>query len=189
MSTPDAPRAGTPLDTILSMLDEHRHRPLTTVGIGGHGGAGKTTLARGLAERIESAQVVATDEFWTGSSFDLDRLRTAVLDPLLAGSAVRFDSWDWGAKALRPGRELRPEGVVVVEGVCALHRMFRADLAVRVWVDTPPAVRLERGVARDGEAARATWETVWMPNETAYVELDRPVECAHLVVDGTRPFG
>jgi cytidylate kinase len=67
--------------------------------------------------------------------------------------------------------------------------MFRADLAVRVWVDAPPAVRLERGVARDGEASRVTWETVWMPNEMAYIERDDPVSCAHLVVDGTRPFG
>jgi cytidylate kinase len=67
--------------------------------------------------------------------------------------------------------------------------MFRTDLDVRVWVDAPAAVRLERGVARDGEASRSTWTDVWMPNEDAYVERDDPISCAHLVVDGTRPFG
>lgn len=181
--------APTPLDTILSMVDEHSTGPLTVLGIGGCGGAGKTTLARQLAARIDGAQVVATDEFWTGSSFDLERLRVAVLDPLLAGSVATFDSWNWATKTLHPGRAVRPEGVIIVEGVCALHQMFRADLAVRVWVDAPPAVRLERGVARDGEASRATWENVWMPNELAYIERDDPVGCAHLVVDGTLPFG
>jgi hypothetical protein len=44
-------------------------------------------------------------------------------------------------------------------------------------------------VARDGEESRATWETVWMPNEMAYIERDEPIGCAHLVVDGIRPFG
>jgi hypothetical protein len=49
-------------------------------------------------------------------------------------------------------------------------------------------VRLERGVARDGEASRVTWETVWMPNELAYIERDEPIGCAHVVVDGTQPL-
>jgi uridine kinase len=181
--------ATTTLESILSLVDARRHEPITVLGIGGCGGAGKTTLARRLAERVEGAQVVATDEFWTGSSFDLGHLRAAVLDRLLAGSVAEFDSWNWATKTLHPGRRVRPEGLVIVEGVCALHQMFRADLAVRVWVDAPPAVRLERGVARDGEASRVTWETVWMPNEMAYIERDDPVSCAHLVVDGTRPFG
>jgi uridine kinase len=181
--------APTPLDTIVSMVDDRSAGPLTVLGIGGCGGAGKTTLARRLAERVEGAQVVATDEFWTGSSFDLERLRVAVLDPLLAGSVATFDSWNWATKTRRAGRTVRPEGVIIVEGVCALHQMFRADLAVRIWVDAPPEVRLERGVARDGEASRMTWETVWMPNEMAYIERDDPIGCAHLIVDGTLPFG
>jgi uridine kinase len=141
-----------------------------------------------VAARIVDAQIVATDEFWTGTMFDLERLRRSVLDPLLAGRSVAYDGWDWAAKVSRPGRVLRPAGVVIVEGVCALHQMFRHDLAVRVWIDTPAEVRLARGVARDGEASRRTWLDVWMPNEAAYIDRDDPVSCAHLVIDGSRPF-
>ena len=64
---------------------------------------------------------------------------------------------------------------MVVEGVCALHRTLRDAYAVRVWVEAPYDVRLERGVARDGEAARTTWVDVWMPSEDRYVERDDPV--------------
>lgn len=177
-----------PLEAIRALVDASSDGPMTVLGIGGFGGAGKSTLARQVADRIPGTQIVSTDAFWTGSSFDLERLRTHVLDHLLAGSIAQFDEWNWATKTTNPGRWVHPEGLIIVEGVCALHQMFRNDLSVRVWVDAPRHVRLERGVARDGEQSRSTWETVWMPNELAYVERDDPLACAHMVVDGTLPF-
>ena len=158
-------------------------RAFTFVGIGGRGGAGKSTLAGA----ITGAQVVSTDEFWGGEAFDLSRLRAEVFEPLLAGRDARYAAWDWAAR--RPGgtRVVGPHGLVVVEGVCALHRMFRDDYDVRVWVEAPYETRLARGVARDGEAARATWVETWMPSEDRYVESDDPIACADLVVDGGSP--
>jgi uridine kinase len=154
---------------------------LFLVGIGGRGGAGKTTLAR----RFVGAQVVGTDEFWDGSEFELSRLRDEVVEPLLRGAEARFHGFDWEVQRPFPDeRVVRPEGVVVVEGVCALHRMFRDAYDLRIWVEAPREVRLARGLARDGEDARATWEEVWMPGEDRYVERDDPVSAAHLVVDG-----
>ena len=160
-------------------------RPFTFVGIGGRGGAGKSTLAA----RIPRAQVVGTDEFWDGDGFDLDRLRTEVFEPLVAGRAARYASWDWAARGPRGERTVTPTGIVVVEGVCALHRMFRDDYDVRVWVEAPYDVRLARGVARDGEPARRTWVERWMPSEDRYVERDDPIASAHVIVDGSRPLG
>jgi uridine kinase len=179
----------TPLSALVGLVAEARRgRALTVVGIGGHGASGKTTLARALAAATDAVQVVSTDSFWNGSQFDLGRLRTEVLDELLAGRDAVYDEWDWAARRANGRRTVRCTGIVVVEGVCALHRMFRDDEQVRVWVEAPAQVRLERGVARDGASMRATWTDVWMPNEDAYVRADEPVACAHLVVDGTRPF-
>jgi uridine kinase len=155
-------------------------RGFTFVGIGGRGGAGKSTLAA----RIPRAEVVGTDEFWDGAGFDLARLRAEVFEPLLSGRPARYASWNWQGGRAGGERTVAPDGVVVVEGVCALHRMFRDDYDVRVWVDAPYETRLERGVARDGEAARETWVERWMPGEDRYVEQDDPVACADVVVDG-----
>lgn len=156
-------------------------RGFTFVGIAGRGGAGKSTLAGMIA----GAQVVSTDEFWDGDGFDLARLRAEVFEPLLAGREARYASWDWEARRAGGIRAVRPRGVVVVEGVCALHGMFRNDYDVRVWVEAPHETRLARGVARDGEASRATWLERWMPSEDRYVERDDPISCADVVVDGT----
>jgi uridine kinase len=153
---------------------------LVLVGIGGRGGAGKTTLAGAVA----GAQVVSTDEFWDGEGFDIPRLGRDVVTPLSEGRAARYSSYDWEEKRLRGSRTVEPEGIVVVEGVCALHRTLRDAYAVRVWVEAPYDVRLARGLARDGEGAHSTWVDVWMPSEDRYVERDDPVSCAHLVVDG-----
>ena len=170
------------LDHIAGITPRHA---FTFVGIGGRGGAGKTTLAATIA----GAQVVSTDEFWDGEGFELSRLRAEVFEPLLARREARYASWDWTAR--RPGgtRVVQPRGIVVVEGVCALHRMFRDDYDVRVWVEAPYETRLARGVARDGEAARATWVERWMPSEDRYVESDDPIACADLVVDGGSSHG
>ena len=167
---------------VLDLIDAARPaRAFTFVGIGGRGGAGKSTLA----SLVPGAQVVGTDEFWDGSGFELSRLRDEVFEPLLSGGTAVFAAWDWPSR--RPGglRTVTPEGVVVVEGVCALHRMFRDAYDVRVWVEAPYAVRLARGVARDGEEARRTWVDHWIPSEERYIARDDPVSCAHVVVDGS----
>ena len=168
---------------VLALIDgARRGRDCVLVGIGGHGGAGKSTLA-GM---IPAAQVVSTDEFWDGERFEIERLAREVVEPLCRGETATFSSFDWTAQELRGSRAVRASGVVVVEGVCALHRTLRHAYAVRIWVEAPYDVRLARGVARDGEDARSRWVDVWMPSEERYVERDDPVSCAHLVVDGGR---
>jgi uridine kinase len=157
-------------------------RAFVLVGIGGHGAAGKSTLARS----ISGAQVVGTDEFWEGTEFELSRLRAEVIEPLLHGEQARYRAFSWELQQRLPEpRIVGPEGVVVVEGVCALHAMFREAYDLRIWVDAPRELRLARGIARDGEGARDVWVNRWMPSEDRYVERDDPISAADLIVDGS----
>lgn len=171
------------LDPLFTAIESVGGRDVVLVGIGGHGAAGKSTLANAIRTRFH-AQLVTTDAFWDGQQFALGRITTEVLEPLLDGQTARYGAFDWATKRDAGIRAVEPTGVIVVEGVCALHQMFRDNYDLRVWVDTPEAVRLDRGVSRDGEQSRHQWTEVWIPNEDAYVERDRPIECAHIVFDG-----
>jgi uridine kinase len=54
--------------------------------------------------------------------------------------------------------------VVIIEGVSSARREVAPHLALAIWVHAPRAVRLPRGLERDGEAARPAWER-WMAEE------------------------
>ena len=171
--------AGPVLDRVAALSSA---RAFVLVGIGGHGGAGKSTLA----SSIPGAQTVGTDEFWDGTEFELSRLRAEVLEPLLRGEPAEYRAFSWELQRRLPEpRVVRPQGVVVVEGVCALHAMFREAYDLRIWVEAPRELRLARGIARDGEESRDVWENQWMPSEDRYVERDDPVSAADLIVDGS----
>jgi cytidylate kinase len=161
-------------------------RGLVLVGIGGRGASGKSTLARS----IPGAQVVGTDEFWDGTGFELSRLRSDVFEPLLHGEPASYRAFCWRLqRPLEEPRVVLPQGVIVVEGVCALHTQFRDDYDLRVWVDAPRELRLARALEREGEDARAVWETRWMPAEDRYIERDDPISAAQLLVDGSDVSG
>ena len=50
---------------------------------------------------------------------------------------------------------------------------------------TPRAIRLARGIERDGETARSQWEDEWMPEEDRYVDLLTPASNCEFVLDGS----
>lgn len=59
---------------------------------------------------------------------------------------------------------------------------------LKIWVECPKAIRLARGIARDGEKARTIWEQDWMPKEDHYIKTHLPRESADLFVNGATPY-
>jgi uridine kinase len=160
--------------------------PVRLVGVDGCGGAGKSTFAARLARAAGDVPVVHTDDF---ASFEeptqwWPRFGRDVVAPLIAGEPVSFAPYDWVAR--RPSGSLvtvPPAPLVVIEGVGALRQAWRDRLALRVWVETPRGLRLERGLARDGAHMASFWEW-WMAAEDDYVAAERPEIGADVVVDG-----
>jgi uridine kinase len=171
------------------------------IGIDGAGGSGKSTIARQLALAAPDIQVIALDDFYRPSreryagpiaqrpiaaDYDLERLRREVLEPLASGRPAAYRRYDWEADAVGTERVVVEKPSVVLEGIYSSSATLAPFLDAVIWVECPRELRLARGLARDGEPARARWELDWMPGEDLYLEKEGPRERADFVCDGGR---
>jgi uridine kinase len=182
------------VDARLSALVESR---LTLVGIDGLGGAGKSTFAQRLAGALADATIVHGDDFygpeerdwrsWTPREgyeryFDHRRLERQLLQPLRAGRSARFQRYDWERRSLDDWVEVRPAGVVIVEGVYVMRPRLRRYWDLAVFIRTSREVRQRRLHAR-GENDPG-WIERWAAAEDYYAQVHQPEASADFVVGG-----
>ncbi|HEY0119806.1 MAG TPA: uridine kinase [Cellulomonas sp.] len=187
----------TPDDAVVALLADRtvdappRLGPVGMVALDGPAGSGKTTLAAAvagaLAGRGVAAAVLHLDDLyegWTGLEGSLwPRLSAQVLEPLRRGRPGRYQRYDWGAGGFDGWVDLPVPRVLVLEGCGSARRAADPSVVLRVWVQAPPDVRLARGLARDGEAARPHWLR-WMADEAAHFARERTAERADVRLDG-----
>ncbi|MEL6892993.1 MAG: hypothetical protein AAFP84_15485 [Actinomycetota bacterium] len=165
-----------------------RPGPVRIVAVDGPGGAGKSTFAALLSDALDGAPTVHTDDFASANN-PIDwwpRLLDQVIEPLAAGGPARYQRYDWSTESLAEWIDLGPSPVVIVEGVTAARSEWRHHLAFIVWIETPPAERLRRGLERDGDDALEFWED-WGAAEDRHYDEDPTRRHADIIVDGTVP--
>ena len=69
-----------------------------------------------------------------------------------------------------------------MEGCGSARRAVDPVAVLRVWVEAPDDLRLERGLARDGADAREHW-LAWMADEAAHFARERTRERADVRLD------
>jgi uridine kinase len=132
------------------------------------------------------------DDPITWGDFNQERLDAELLSRLRrAERIIAFRPYDFSNGGVGPERTVVVQRGVIFERWFALSLDVRWDLTV--WVDTPPDVCLQRGMARDGsvelgERARLAWETVWQQREAAYIQKTRPLDNVDIVIDGTSAY-
>lgn len=173
-----------PAATVAAILDHAAAAPPLLGGarlvcIDGRAGSGKTTLASALAPAARSrglaTRLLHTDdvlEGWGGLRSLAPRLRDHLVGPLASGHVARIPRWDWHASAFTSSYVVEPAAsgsldLLVLEGVGSANAQVRSRCATAVWVEAPEAVRMARGLARDGEAMRDYWEQ-WQVDELRY---------------------
>ena len=154
------------------------------VAIDGPGGAGKSSLARRLAAELGGAPILQTDDFasWENPIDWWPEMIELALEPLADGKPAHFKPTDWGGDG-KDEVTIEPAELVILEGVSASRKEFRPYLTYTIWVDAPAELRLERGLERDGEPARAQWEK-WMAEEDDFFRREKLREKADLILRG-----
>jgi len=170
--------------------------PVRLVGIDGPAGSGKTTLAGAVADELVGrgldAAVLHLDDLydgWAGLEGSLwPRLATQVLEPLRRGRPGRYQRYDWDAGAFDGWVDVPVPDVLVLEGCGSARRDAAPFVVLSVWVEAPADLRLARGLARDGEAAREHWVR-WMADEAAHFARERTAERADVRLDAFGRMG
>lgn len=179
------------MTTVSAIADAVRHRPpllgsTRLVCVDGPAGSGKTTVTGALAA-LTGAEVVHMDDLYAGWTLTGGRARlaAAVLRPLACGEPGAYRPYDW------PRGRFADEvigvavtEVLVVEGCGSCAPGFDPWTTLRIWVEAPRTLRLERGLARDGADFEPQWQS-WQAMEDALFAREHTRERADLHVDGT----
>jgi uridine kinase len=156
------------------------------VGVDGPSGSGKSTLASRLS-LLSRAPIVEVDDFgsWPVFAQWWPRFDDQVIHPLLSGADARYQVRDWAndefGTSLNGWKTVPWTSLVIIEGVTCTRQ--DASLSYRIWVEAPGDLRLERGIARDGESHRDLWLD-WRRREREFFDADATKARADLRVDG-----
>jgi uridine kinase len=161
------------------------------ISIDGPAGSGKSTLASNVAARAEARGmhtfIVHMDDLydgWTGAVRGFGLLRDHVLQRMADGREGRYRRYDWhvGAYAELHVVPVTVE-LLIVEGVTSCDRDADRWQSLRLWIETSNEIRLDRGIARDGEALRDHWLD-WMRWERDHFAEQDTRSRAHVIIDG-----
>ena len=165
-----------PAETVLRIA---LSRPATLgsgrlICIDGPAGSGKTTLASEIHSSEPTATMLHADDLlegWGGLPGLGDTLNGLLRD-LAADRPGRWRRWDWIADGWAEWHQVSPGGLLVLEGVGTGDPAYADLVTVLVWVEVDGDLRMQRGLARDGEALRGHWLR-WREEEDLLFAADR----------------
>jgi len=183
---------------IQSFLQTHQPKNgrFFTIAVDGRGGSGKTSFAELLKAHLPGFVVLNGDDYFepikdpvVWGDFNDERFVQDIIEPLKLGNSFTYRPYNWHAEPHIS--EIKTE---VTKGIC-LERCysfsFDIDWDLKIWVETPKEVCLERGLVRENMTREKTipaWQ-IWQAREDDYIQKYQPQGKADIVIDGLKPFG
>jgi uridine kinase len=162
-------------------------KPNLVITIDGPAGAGKTTLASAIAKSFDGVEVVHMDDLYRGWLLTLGPTLTRELQSIFLqleeDGVVEYQKYDWVEQKLGELISFEIPRVLVLEGVGAGQPSIAESVDIRVWVEVPIELGLERVLARDGTHIADEMEQ-FLEDQEAYFTTDRPKESADFLIPG-----
>ena len=186
------------LDDLVALINSLASRTqLTMVAIDGPSGSGKSTLSRTLQGRLPGSQVVDLEYFYSDvgvdppdglspeqcyeQHFDWRALDAQVLRPLRRGEPGSYQLYDWITGHRGDWVTVRPDGIVLIDGLYSMRPELTDAYDLTVYVDTPPAERSSRLATRQDNPL---WVERWAIGFNWYIDHMRVKERADIVITG-----
>ena len=178
--------------TIVQLPQKH----LTLIGVDGRPGSGKTTVAVKLEAGLH-AQSVYLDEFfippkqWPKDAnpqfpFFYFRYQEFIdgVKALAAGRPFTYFAYDWETNGLsKQAKVIKPEGIIIIEGVSALNAELAHLYSKKIWVASDRESEFATIASRENEKNLDVWKNIYLPSVDLYC-AQKPWERADIIYAG-----
>ncbi len=198
---------------IIDKIESCKTDGVFMVGIDGVDAAGKTTFAALLSEELRKRNNEVIEASMDGfhnpretryrlgrdspegyyrDSFNLEALKTHLLEPLKKGLPYRTATFDYriDSSVDEPEQETPVKATLVFEGVFSFMEELRDFWDYMIYLDVSPEESLRRGVERDpGEKKKIEGKYMvrYLPGQELYKAETKPLESADIIVDYNNP--
>lgn len=130
---------------------------MSLIAIDGRAGAGKTTLAASIYEKLSADNTVAVihmDDLYDGWENALSEHLTQTLESIVKSHqnkvSFEIDIFNWQSMSFDSKRVMHPVDILILEGVGAGQKVVRDAGATLYWLDIDAEVGIQRVLNRDG---------------------------------------
>ena len=181
------------LDVLFHKLNEKKSDYSFFLGIDGRCGAGKTTLAKQIANQYE-CNVVHMDDFYLpisqrnesvmnqpGGNIDFQRLLDEIILPLSARRDTVYYSYDCHTDKFIKAKELSADLATVIEGAYSCHPKIKSYYDFTVFYDITKEQQLMRLRQRNPQQLK-NFLNIWIPREEKYFDFYNVMEECNIVI-------
>lgn len=166
---------------LLSAKEILKNKNNVIIAIDGRCAAGKTTLAKALAEAVD-CNVIHTDDFFlpserktaerlseTGGNIDYERFFEEVIVPLKKNIPFSYRPYSCSLGEFTKPVSIIPKEVTIIEGTYSLHPYFKDYADIKVFIDISPSEQEKRLLLRNKELFER-FVNEWIPMEEKYFD-------------------
>ena len=174
-------------DAVRAQLQRKGRDGRVVVAIDGPAGAGKTSVARGLAWELRGHEVatIHMDDLYDGWGGLDDALTAYLAEDLVPqirrGGPVMHRVYDWAGARFGEDAVAPDSPVLVIEGVGSGQPVVADEADLVVWVEASPDVCAQRWLERDGQQMNEHLSQ-WVELQDTHFARHRTRQRADLIV-------
>ena len=158
-----------------------------TLAIDGPSGSGKTTLAAAIAEEIPGTAIIHMDDLYRGwlltLGSNLTRELLSIFEQIEEQGSAIYSKFDWDQNRISEPTEIKVERLLVLEGVGSAQEALDKFLDLRVWIEVPVDIGMQRAIERDG-AQIAPHMELFLADQDAYFTAEQVRERSDFHLSG-----
>jgi uridine kinase len=157
--------------------------------IDGPAGAGKTTLAKKIANSIDSVNVVHMDDLYLGWDNPLNeelytRIKNQIIEPHLSKVEISHDVFDWHKNSFNSKKSFHPKKILVIEGVGSAAQAIRNFADLNIYIEVSAETGFDRVLDRDGIDISENLRK-WQLMERIHFDRENTKRAADFLVNGS----